>query len=56
MEPERIHAFRGHRADLVQKLKPVTLSDAQLAALAKLHPGNARPIQAANGRQILETQ
>jgi carbonic anhydrase len=35
---------------------PVTLSDAQVAAFAKLYPRNARPIQAANGREILETQ
>jgi carbonic anhydrase len=35
---------------------PVALSKAQVAAFAKLYPGNARPIQAANGREILETQ
>jgi carbonic anhydrase len=34
----------------------VALSKAQVAAFAKLYPGNARPIQAANGREILETQ
>ena len=35
---------------------PVALSEAQVAAFAKLYPRNARPIQAANGRVILETQ
>lgn len=34
----------------------VTLSGAQVAAFAKLYPKNARPIQPANGREILETQ
>jgi carbonic anhydrase len=33
----------------------VALGDAQLAAFAKLYPGNARPIQPTNGREILET-
>jgi len=32
---------------------PVSLSQAQLATFAKLYPHNARPIQAANGREIL---
>lgn len=35
---------------------PVTLSESQLAQFAKLYPRDARPIQAANGREILETQ
>jgi len=35
---------------------PVDLSEAQVAAFNKLYPGNARPIQATNGREILETQ
>jgi carbonic anhydrase len=35
---------------------PVALSEAQVAAFARLYPMNARPIQAANGREILETQ
>ncbi|HXY24125.1 MAG TPA: carbonic anhydrase family protein [Candidatus Acidoferrum sp.] len=35
---------------------PVALSEAQLAAFAKLYFKNARPIQAANGREILETR
>lgn len=35
---------------------PVDLSEAQVAAFAKLYPMNARPIQATNGREILETQ
>jgi carbonic anhydrase len=34
----------------------VGLSEAQVAAFAKLYPRNARPIQAAHGREILETQ
>ena len=33
-----------------------SLSAEQLAAFAKLYPLNARPIQASNGRQILETK
>jgi carbonic anhydrase len=33
-----------------------TLSQAQLAAFAKLYPHNARPIQPANGREVLETK
>ncbi len=36
--------------------KPAALSESQVAAFAKLYPGIARPIQAANGREILETQ
>ena len=35
---------------------PVALSEAQVAAFAKLYPRNARPIQASNDRKILETQ
>jgi len=35
---------------------PVDISESQVAAFAKLYPRNARPIQAANGREILETQ
>jgi carbonic anhydrase len=35
---------------------PVALSEAQVAVFAKLYPRNARPIQPANGREILETQ
>jgi carbonic anhydrase len=35
---------------------PVTLSAGQLATFAKLYPKDARPIQAANGREILETR
>ena len=35
---------------------PVTLSDAQVAAFAKLYPKNARPIHPVNGREILETK
>ncbi len=34
----------------------VALSEAQVAAFAKLYHMNARPIQAPNGREILETQ
>ncbi|HKV75224.1 MAG TPA: carbonic anhydrase family protein [Gemmatimonadales bacterium] len=33
-----------------------TLSDAQLATFAKLYPGDARPIQPANAREILESR
>ena len=33
-----------------------TLSGAQLATFAKLYPHNARPLQPANGREILETK
>jgi carbonic anhydrase len=36
--------------------KPLALSKDQVAAFAKLYPRNARPIQAANGREILETE
>jgi len=35
---------------------PVALSEAQVAAFAKLYPSNARPIQETNGREISETQ
>jgi carbonic anhydrase len=35
---------------------PVALSEAQVTAFAKLYPMNARPIEAPNGREILETQ
>jgi len=35
---------------------PVALSEAQVTAFAKLYPINARPIEAPNGREILETQ
>jgi carbonic anhydrase len=35
---------------------PLTLSDAELAAFARLYPLNARPIQPTNGREILETK
>jgi len=35
---------------------PVDLSEAQVAAFAKLYPMNARPVQKTNGREILETQ
>ena len=35
---------------------PMTLSEAQVAAFAKLYPRNARPVQPANGREILETR
>jgi len=35
---------------------PMALSDAQLAAFARLYPHNARPIQSANSREILETR
>jgi len=35
---------------------PVTLSDTQIAFFAALYPLNARPIQATNGRPILETR
>jgi carbonic anhydrase len=34
----------------------VTASEAQLATFAKLYPGDARPIQPANGREILESR
>jgi carbonic anhydrase len=34
---------------------PVEISAAQLAAMAKLYPHNARPIQPLNGRQVLES-
>jgi carbonic anhydrase len=34
----------------------VSLSESQLGQFAKLYPKDARPIQAANGREILETQ
>jgi carbonic anhydrase len=36
--------------------KPAALSESQVTAFAKLYPAVARPIQAANGRVILETQ
>jgi len=35
---------------------PVSLSDAQLSAFAKIYPRDARPIQPSNGRDILETK
>jgi carbonic anhydrase len=35
---------------------PMSLSDKQLAAFAKIYPLNARPIQPVNGREILETK
>jgi carbonic anhydrase len=35
---------------------PLTLSDAQVAAFARLYPENARPIQPLNDREILETK
>lgn len=35
---------------------PVSLSASQLATFAELYPMNARPIQAANDREILQTQ
>ncbi len=35
---------------------PVALSESQVAVFAKLYPRIARPIQATNGREILETQ
>jgi carbonic anhydrase len=35
---------------------PVSLSEAQVATFGHLYPKNARPIQATNGREILETQ
>lgn len=35
---------------------PVEISAAQLDVFAKLYPKNARPIQALNGREILETK
>src|SRR5262249_2315371 len=35
---------------------PLTVSDAQGAAFAKLYPRNARRIQPINGREILETK
>jgi carbonic anhydrase len=35
---------------------PVSLSSDQIAAFAKLYPGNARPIQPTNGREILESK
>ena len=35
---------------------PSDLSEAQIAAFAKLYPMNARPVQGTNGREILETQ
>jgi carbonic anhydrase len=36
--------------------EPVSLSSEQLAAFAKLYPHNERPIQPANGREILESK
>jgi carbonic anhydrase len=36
--------------------RPVSLSAAQLAEFAKLYPRDARPIEPANGREILETK
>jgi carbonic anhydrase len=33
-----------------------TVSPAQVAAFSKIYPGNARPIQPTNGREILETK
>jgi len=35
---------------------PVPLSEAQVGAFARLYPTNARPIQASNGREILESR
>jgi len=35
---------------------PVTISDAQLARFARLYPDDARPIQPANHREILESK
>lgn len=35
---------------------PVPLSETQVAVFARLYPTNARPIQAANGREILESR
>lgn len=35
---------------------PVTVSEAQVKSFAALYPFNVRPIQPANGRQILETR
>ncbi|MGH9757720.1 MAG: carbonic anhydrase [Candidatus Acidiferrales bacterium] len=36
--------------------QPVEISPAQIAAFAKLYPDNARPLQPANGREILESR
>ncbi|MGH9725409.1 MAG: carbonic anhydrase family protein, partial [Candidatus Acidiferrales bacterium] len=36
--------------------QPVEVSPAQIAAFAKLYPDNARPLQPANGREILESR
>ena len=35
---------------------PVTLSEQQIAVFTKLYPRNARPIQAAYGREVLESK